>query len=124
MSHLSTRKVSLKDTNILRQTCAKLGYTYTGMESVKFFDGTVVDGTSIQIPGWKFPVVVKADGTAAYDNYNNRWGNIADLNKLEQHYAIELTKNQWALEGLSWTERQYDNGNIELLATVPDGGAM
>ena len=44
------------------------------------------------LPDWRFPVIVKNNGTVAFDNYNGAWGNVSRLNELKAYYGIEKAK--------------------------------
>ncbi|MCS7135340.1 MAG: hypothetical protein NZ893_02790, partial [Candidatus Aenigmarchaeota archaeon] len=80
MSHTMNIKIELHDRQALEAACQRLGLK---MEEGEFkLYSSVEKGIGVWLPGWKYPVVIKNDGTIAYDNYDGQWGDIAELNKL------------------------------------------
>jgi hypothetical protein len=77
---------------------------------------TTEEGIGIRLRGWNYPVVIN-NGKVAYDNFNGRWGDLAELHKLQQAYAVEstLTKARASGQFVSIKERQKQDGCIELL---------
>lgn len=80
MSHTCTIEVKLNDVDLLRKACEKLRYEFDKKkQSVKFFSSQE-EGMRVDIPGWKYPVVIDEKGHVRYDNYNGEWGDIEKLN--------------------------------------------
>ncbi len=90
MSHTAIYEAVLSDKEALIKALKKLGLTYH--EGVARLYQTVEKGVVVNLPGWRYPVVVREDGTVAYDNYNGNWGNIEKLHELNTTYAIEQAK--------------------------------
>jgi len=67
-----------------RAAAHRLGWAVsaTDKETVKFFDGSIHVGLSVKLPGWKFSLVVKEDGSLAYDNFHGNWGNAIEVSRL------------------------------------------
>ena len=67
-------------------------------------------GMAVYLKDWKYPVVVKENGELAYDNYEGRWGDEAQLNKLKAYYGLEKAKIEARKKGYSVYERCVTNG--------------
>lgn len=120
MSHTRIQTCTMTDLDCLKSACAKLGYTVRENATVKFFDGSTRQGTAVQIPGWRYPVVI-AGQEAHYDNYGGSWGDIALFHKLEQRYALDVATKQAIAQGFTVQEFAAENGAIKLVAS--EGGA-
>ena len=121
MSHTVKLQVEIKDRSALLAACERLGYRVgeEGMHAF-YYKNEPQQGLAIYLPGWSYPVVIKGDGTIAYDNYNGSWGDIGHLNKLRQIYAAEVTQREFAMQGLSVYEQTNQDGSMTL--TVETGG--
>lgn len=116
MSHVVTIKTQIKDVETLRATCSALGYTFVESQRIRLFDGTEHDGMHVKIPGWRYPVAVKADGTLLYDNYGGAWGGHDGLAALLKRYGVEAVKKQMRLAGRPlMSETALPNGEIKLV---------
>ncbi len=109
MSHVATVELQVRDPEALRAAAARLGLGLRHGE-VRFYDGTTVQGAVIHLPGWRYPVVLDAQGTLHYDTYGGRWGDLAQLHRLRQAYAEAVTTR--------WARRQ---GYQVRRQTAPDG---
>lgn len=76
-------------------------------------------GLGIFLDGWKFPVILKEDGSVRFDNYHGSWGDELRLNELRAYYGVEATKSEMWLKGYAVTETETQNG-IELQIEIPD----
>jgi hypothetical protein len=55
--------------------------------------GETVQGYEVQFPNWHQPCYYDlAGGRVFYDDYNGRWGDTADLRRLETAYGAELER--------------------------------
>ena len=75
----------------------KTGSTATGDATLAVHVAAQTVDVTLKVVGikfadWKYPVVVKDNGTVAYDNYNGSWGDIARLNELKAYYGLEKAK--------------------------------
>jgi len=111
MSHTMNIQLELHDKDALLAACERLGLTMT--EGRHKLYASTEEGIAISLPGWKYPVVVKGDGTVAYDNYNGRWGDISQLNKLKAYYGLEKAKIEARKKGYSVYET-FNNRTQEL----------
>lgn len=99
MSHTMNIQIELHDRAALEAACQRLGLEM--VEGSHRLYQTTEEGIGVFLPGWKYPVVVKADGTIAYDNYNGSWGDIRELNKLRAFYGLEKAKIEARKKGYS-----------------------
>lgn len=114
MSHRATIDLALTDSEALAETCARLGLPVRP-GSVTFYDGSTATGTVIQLPGWRYGVVVDARGTLHYDHYLGYWGDLAHLHRFRQTYTELATLRAAARQRLRLVSRQtLDNGWIRL----------
>ena len=89
MSHTITVKdLKMPDLDILTAACDRLGLGAPrhGTHSVYSAKHT---GHAVNLPEWRYPVVVDDGGTIRYDNYNGSWGSQNELDKLKQAYGVE-----------------------------------
>ena len=91
MSHTMNITLELKDKDALLAACERIG---CGMmpHGVHRLYSSRETGIGVMLADWRFPVVIKDDGTVDYDNYNGSWGDIARLNELKAYYGLEKAK--------------------------------
>ena len=79
-------------------------------------------GLIVQLPGWRYPVVVDAAaGAVRCDNYGGAWGAASELDRLLQAYAVEKARIEARKAGRTVTEQALPDGSIKL--TIQLGGA-
>jgi len=103
MSHTMNIQLEIRDKEALQTACERLGITILGGNLHSLYSSKE-SGIGFTLPGWKYPLVVKTDGTVAYDNYNGSWGNIDELNKLIAYYGLEKAKMEAQKQGYSVME--------------------
>jgi hypothetical protein len=116
MSHVTTVAVEFKDLEALEIAARKLGAPFAREETVRFMDGNTVTGPSVRLAGWQYPVVLEGK-KLHMDNYGGRWGKPAELDRLKQTYAIEVTKKQARKQGFRVRETQASDGTVKLTLT-------
>ena len=81
-------------------------------------------GLLVQLPGWQYPVVVDTgNGTVRYDNYNGRWGEQEQLDRMIQMYAVEKAAIEARKRGYSVSEQALQDGSIRLqIRAASDAG--
>ena len=93
MSHvveLKTTEVKICDKNTLVAACRRLKLKDPVWSNVRMYNASR-EGWSIELPGWKYPVIANLEkGVIEGDNYNGRWGRVEELTKLETAYTAEL----------------------------------
>jgi len=118
MSHTMNIKIELHDLTILERACLRMNAKFVSYGNVKLFGGSV-DGASVHLPGWQYPIVVRNDGTVSYDNYNGHWGNIDKLHELEAVYGLEKATQEASLKGYL-TEEIVEENELVLRITIPE----
>lgn len=113
MSHTMNIAIELHDRQALEAACQRLGLA---LEEGKYkLYSSIEEGIAIFLPGWKYPALVKNDGTVAYDNYGGRWGKIEEMNKLRAFYGLEKAKIEARKKGYCLYETYNDRSQeIEL----------
>lgn len=108
-SHTTTIKSEFKDHDILAGAVRGMGGKVLGMGTHKLYSESKT-GFGFTIPGWSYPIIAEANGSLAFDNFNNRWGDVADLERLKDEYVISTAEmaaisQGWAVqrEGSSLT---------------------
>jgi hypothetical protein len=122
VSHLVQIKTQLRDANALAAACTRLGLGAPVAGTAQLFSGRAT-GLLVRLPGWEYPVVVDtASGEVRYDNYEGRWGQPAELDKLLQAYAVEKARIEARKAGHAVAETTLADGSIRL--TIGVGGAL
>ena len=122
MSHIVTIETKLYDSAALGAACAKLGLAAPVQGTARLFSDEA-SGLLVQLPGWQYPVVVDTEnGTVRYDNYNGRWGDQQQLDRVIQRYAVEKAAIEARKRGHSVVEQTLPDGSVKLTVTV--GGAL
>ena len=116
MSHLMVTEARIKDLEALRLACvANETELETGDVRGQIYQ-TAERGVAMFTPhGWRFPVVVRADGALAYDNFQGTWGDAVYLDRILRDYDCEALLSGLAQQGWSLTSRhQNENGEVIL----------
>lgn len=115
MSHTMNIKIEIYDRQALELACQRLNLK---MEEGKFnLYSSTEEGIGIFLPGWKYPVVIKSDGTISYDNYGGKWGKVEELNKLLAYYGLEKAKLEARKRGFSFYET-FDQNSQEIILKI------
>ena len=121
MSHIVEIKTEVRDPAAMELACQRLGLENPQQGTATLFTQQV-SGWIVQLPQWRFPVVVDAgSGQVQYDNYEGRWGEIGQLHHFLQTYAVEKAKLEARKQGHSITEQSLADGSIKLAIQI--GGA-
>lgn len=121
MSHTMNIQIELHDRAALEAACQRLGLTITEGK-VKFYS-TEEEGLLVHLPGWKYPICIKQNGTIAYDNYNGQWGQEKELNKLRAYYGLEKAKIEARKQGYSVYEA-FNERTQEIELRIKVGGVL
>lgn len=114
MSHIVTIKTEVRDLTALSAACCRLQLSEPITQTVRLFSGSVF-GHTVQLSGWRYPVVFEPEsGQVHFDNYQGRWGEAAQLDRLLQAYAVEMAKRQARQQGHTVTEQTLTDGSIKL----------
>ena len=106
MSHTAQIAADYADETALAAAVKAIGGHLGGRGEHRLYSSRET-GLAIVLPGWSYPIVVRADNTLAYDDYHGTWGNVADLDRLHEEYSWALT--EIAAQAQGWqTERTVD----------------
>jgi len=76
-------------------------------------------GFAVHLKNWNYNIVIDKEGHASFDNYGGRWGNIDELKKLQEAYALRAAEKVCQDQGW-YCETQ----NGSLIITHPTGGVI
>lgn len=114
MSHTTKVQTTLTDSSAIIETARRLGLECEcGVHQL--YDKTTVEGYAVKLQGWLYPIIIKEDGSIAYDNYGGQWGNEAKLQQFQQEYAATITERELAMAGFRM-EREMVEGNLVIRA--------
>jgi hypothetical protein len=114
MSHIVVIGTKVYDSAALTAACRRLGLAEPVHGNVRLFSGEAT-GLSVRLPGWQYPIVIdSAAGSIQYDNYEGRWGDLVELQRLLQMYAVEKAKLEARKKGYGVTEQVRLDGSIVL----------
>lgn len=115
MSHTTTIELEIKSLSALATACRETSTPFEEMTSVRLFDGTIIEDCFAFTPsGWKFPVAAK-DGQLKYDNYEGKWGEDSELNRVKQRYAVNVQKEAARSRGYRVREERLTDGRVKLV---------
>ena len=121
MSHLVEIKTECRDPVAVATACHRLGLA-APVEGVAQLFSAQVSGLLVSLPGWLYPVVVSPiSGQIAYDNYEGRWGDPAELGRFLQAYAVEKAVSEARRRGHTVTEQALLDGSIRLVIALGGG---
>ena len=122
MSHKVTLSLSIKDKACLKRACNALKITFQeGSHTVRQFTTYTPTEFSVQLPGWNYPVAINLQsGEVVFDNYNGSWGDIKQLHRLAQEYALQVAESEASVQDLLMrgyvaTRVSHANGQIDLV---------
>ena len=73
----------------------------------------------MSLPDWRYPVVCNTEsGHIQFDNFEGRWGEQRELDRLMQSYAAEKAKLEARRQGHTVTEQALADGSIKLTVHV------
>jgi hypothetical protein len=123
MSHIVQIRTQIRDPAALAAACVRLGLAEPKQGTAQLYSGEA-SGWLVQLPGWRFPVVVDTTvGEARFDNFGGHWGNPKELDRLMQAYAAEKAKLEARRAGHSVTEQSLSDGSIKLTIAAAGGAA-
>lgn len=119
MSHTVATKIELKGRKTIElavQSMREAGHNVTLLDGDVFrmYDGRQATGLGVSLPGWNYPVVISPEtGEVTYDNYNGRWGEQIELDRLFQQFVVENAR-QYAEDHGYRLELQHDAATGEI----------
>lgn len=121
MSHIVEIRTECRDPVAIAAACLRLGLAAPVEGTATLFSGQA-SGLLVALPGWLYPVVVSlGSGGLAYDNYEGRWGDPAELGRFLQAYAVEKARAEARRRGHSLTEQALPDGSIRLVIAAGGG---
>ena len=118
MSHIVSIRTEIRDEHAVRSACSRLLWPQPVMGEHRLFSSTV-RGLGVEAPGWRYPIVCDlGSGELSYDNYEGRWGDPEQLDRLKQGYAVEKTKIEARRQGRFVSEQQLADGSVQLTVQV------
>ena len=125
MSHIVSIRTEVRDQAAVQAACSRLKWSTPVVGVHKLFTRTV-EGLGVQAPRWRFPIVCNlATGELSYDNYEGRWGDLVELDRFKQSYAVEKTKLEARKQGRYVSEQTLADGSVQLTVQLEGqaGGA-
>jgi hypothetical protein len=114
MSHIVTIPARVTNPAAVAAACRRLQLPEPVTGTAKLYSGEAT-GLVVQLPGWLYPVVINTEnGEIAYDDYEGAWGEVWELHKFLQTYAVELVRQQARQRGLAVSEQQLQDGSVKL----------
>ena len=124
MSHIVSIRTEVRDLLAIRAACGRIGLAEPVQGTFQLFARQEVTGLGVQLPGWRYPIVVNTTtGELAFDNFNGHWGEQKELDRLVQAYAVERAKLEARKRGHTVTEQQLADGSVKLTIQVTGGAA-
>ncbi len=121
MSHIVTINTEIRDGTALNAACRRMQIEPPRHETEKLHSSEG-SGTAVRLRERRYAVVGHREtGLLDYDNFEGRWGDQSQLDRMLQMYAVEKTRIEARRSGHSVTEQQLADGSIRL--TVCAGGA-
>lgn len=120
MSHIVEIETEIRDPVAIQAACQRLSLPEPVFGEVKLFS-TSATGWAVRLPDWRYPVVFDVNtAKIAYDNYEGRWGDLKQLHRFQQSYAVEKAKLEARKKGHTVFEQPLNDGSIKL--TIQVGG--
>jgi hypothetical protein len=123
VSHVVQIRTEIRDPAAIREACRRLHLDQPEQGTFKLFSAEAT-GLGVKLPDWRYPVVcVVATGQVQFDNFEGRWGEQKELDRLMQAYAVEKATLEARRRGHSTTEQTLSDGSIKLTVQVAGGVA-
>jgi hypothetical protein len=114
MSHIVTIQTKVHDPVAVAAACQRLEFPAPVEGTARLFSGEAT-GLLVQLPGWQYPAVIDTlTGTVRYDNFGGHWGELAQLERFLQRYAVEKCRLEARRKGYAVSEQALQDGSIKL----------
>jgi hypothetical protein len=114
MSHIVEVSAEVRDPDALAAACRRLGLPEPVSGTAQLFRRRAT-GLLVRLPGWAYPVVFDTHaGTVRFDNFQGRWGDRIQLDRLLQAHAVERLLLEARRRGRHVLERPQADGSIRL----------
>lgn len=118
-SHTTTVDVKLRSPTALAAAVHQLGGTVLGQGEHAHYPGMpTVNGFGVMLPGWRYPVVLKSNGSLAFasdDAYRSSWqegGDAVTIAKLTGCYVLAAARE--AAGNLGWRVVESTPGSVTI----------
>ncbi len=91
MSHVATCASKLLHREHIATAAAAIGWEVSEAGFAVFYDGSRHEGVVLKAEGWRYPIVIKDDGSIAYDDYGGAWGDVEELSRFQSEYTFAVT---------------------------------
>jgi hypothetical protein len=120
VSHIVRIQTQIRDPIAVQAACTRLGLPQPEQGEFQLYTNTAA-GWAVRLPAWRYPVVCRTDvGELAFDNFKGAWGDIAQLHRFHQAYAIEKARLEARRQCYSITEQPLRDGSVRLTIHVGD----
>lgn len=85
MSIITKIELKLTDKKAIEKTAKKIGGKILGNGIYQVYS-KLIKGYGIQLPGWKYPIVVTEKGNLYYDDGHGLWGDIKYIESFKNEY--------------------------------------
>ncbi len=121
MSHIVQIATKVHDPTAVAAACQRLGLAAPVEGKARLYSGEA-SGLLVQLPGWRYPAVIDtASGAIQFDNFNQHWGEQAQLDRFLQAYAVEVVRREARKKGYTVTEQALQDGSIKV--QIIEGGS-
>lgn len=91
MSETVTVAVKFKPGEALTRAVERMKGKIIGQGTHKLY-ATSETGFAFTLPKWHFPLIIRENGSLAFDDYKGQWGDRSQLNDLQQEYALQAAQ--------------------------------
>ncbi len=117
MSHISTYKTIITDSNLLCKIAERKKYTVIKNPKDTFMFGNMKvenANASIHLPGWRYPIAIK-NQEILYDHFGSPPETINRLGEILQEYNKETIINNLPIDQIqNYTIEELKNGDMKL----------
>lgn len=118
MSHTVELDTEFKSPKAIAAVCKSLGLPMreiTSHKPARLYSGSgYTEGVAIDLPRWRYPVVITPQGKMFYDNYGGQWGSESELHKFMSTYEIAVIRDQAKLNGYMRNETTLPDGTVRI----------
>ncbi len=119
MSHIVKIETQIRDVEALHAAARRMQLPPPRYEEIVQFFNSHAAGYAVCLRDWRYPVVCNVQtGQVALDNFDGRWGNQKELDRLFQNYAVEKALIEARKHGYSATEQQLEDGSIKVVVQI------
>jgi hypothetical protein len=115
MSHIVTIKTQLRDANAIAAACQRLKLSAPLQGKAQMYGNQTIEGLFVQLPCGQYPLAINTtSGEVQQDNFGGHWGDLKELDRFLQAYAIEKVRSESRKKGYQVTEQPLADGSVKL----------